>query len=162
MIVATPKNRYLSRECFERLKTEYQNLLALKTLKANEESSAFIQPGDLRQDYFDFQEDTDRLGLRLTELKEIIEKAKLIRPPSKDQRKKVFLGASVLVEETSGKTKKLKVVDSIEADPLIGHVSVESPLGKALIGRAVNEEITVIGEDDNISYVLKRIEYETS
>ena len=54
----------------------------------------------------------------------------------------VSLGYIVeLIDNATGKVFKYQVVDSIEADPLIGKISSDSPLGKSLLGKKANEII---------------------
>ena len=54
----------------------------------------------------------------------------------------VSLGSIVeLIDNATGKIFKYQVVDSIEADPLIGKISSDSPLGKSLLGKKANEMI---------------------
>ena len=54
----------------------------------------------------------------------------------------VSLGSIVeLIDNATGKIFKYQVVDSIEADPLIGKISSDSPLGKSLLGKKANEII---------------------
>lgn len=75
---------------------------------------------------------------RIYELDEIISKAKPLKTI-----KSGYVGLGSGVRLKSGK-KELKVVlvDSVEADPLNNMVSIDSPLGKALIGKKVNAHIS--------------------
>ena len=68
--------------------------------------------------------------------------AKLL-PKQKRNSVKVSLGSVVeLLDKATGKILKFQLVESIEADPLSGRISADSPLGKSLIGRKVNEIIS--------------------
>jgi transcription elongation GreA/GreB family factor len=56
---------------------------------------------------------------------------------------KVRLGARVKLEDEEGHQAEYRLVTPDEADPAHGAVSVESPLGRALLGKSAGEEVTV-------------------
>ena len=56
---------------------------------------------------------------------------------------KVRLGARVKLEDEDGQEAEYRLVTPDEADPAHGAVSVASPLGRALLGRAAGDEVTV-------------------
>ena len=56
---------------------------------------------------------------------------------------KVRLGARVKLEDEDGKQTEYRLVTPDDADPPHGAVSVESPLGRALLGRSAGDEVTV-------------------
>ncbi|MDO4872374.1 MAG: GreA/GreB family elongation factor [bacterium] len=63
--------------------------------------------------------------------------------PKRKNSVKVALGSFVeLLDKATGKIFKYQLVESLEADPLSGRISAESPLGQSLLGRTVNEMIS--------------------
>ena len=52
---------------------------------------------------------------------------------------------------------KFQLVESIEADPSSGRISAESPLGRSLLGRKVNEEVSWTAGFKNMQMQLVRI-----
>jgi transcription elongation factor GreA len=58
-------------------------------------------------------------------------------------REAVGLGSHVTVVEGDGPPETYHIVGSAEADPIQGHISNESPLGRALLGRKVGEKAEV-------------------
>jgi transcription elongation factor GreA len=70
---------------------------------------------------------------------------------------KAVIGARVEVE-VEGDKETYQLVSTAESDPKSGHLSVESPLGKALLGSKVGENVVVETPDgDKISYKIKKI-----
>lgn len=70
----------------------------------------------------------------------------------------VGLGSVVTVIEKGTKEKEVyHLVGSAEANPREGKISSESPLGKALMGAKVGEQITVNAPDGQIIFVIKAI-----
>ena len=64
-------------------------------------------------------------------------RARLI--PTRRARLKVALGSVVDLIDTNGRIVRYRLVDSIEADPSDGRISIVSPLGKNLIGKTVHD-----------------------
>lgn len=68
---------------------------------------------------------------------------------------KVFFGALVDVEFDSGKTRQLRIVGSDEAAPEAGLVSMDAPLAKALLGRRLDDKVTVeIGGRRETAFII--------
>ncbi len=73
---------------------------------------------------------------RILEIQDILLHAKIIKGGKKQ---KVAMG-SVVSLESDGKTSQYTLVGAVEANPLEGKISDESPIGKAIIGKKVGEE----------------------
>lgn len=76
---------------------------------------------------------------RILEIEDILLHAKIIKAGKKD---KVDMGSTVSLE-SGGKTSTYTLVGAVEANPLEGKVSNESPIGKAIFGKKVGEEVTL-------------------
>ena len=72
---------------------------------------------------------------------------------------KVIFGATVRLKDEDGKTVTYQVVGQTEADAKIGRISYSSPLGRALIGRIVGEEVEVSAPSGDKYYQIKKIEF---
>ena len=73
---------------------------------------------------------------RILEIQDILLHAKIIKGGKKQ---KVAMGSRVTLER-NGKTTEYTLVGAVEANPLEGKISDESPIGKAIIGKKVGEE----------------------
>jgi len=60
------------------------------------------------------------------------------------QRERIFFGAFVEIEEEAGARRALRLVGADESDPALGLLSVESPLGRALLGKREGDEVVVL------------------
>lgn len=76
----------------------------------------------------------------LFEKKHILNHAKLI--PTRSARMRVAIGSVVDLIDQQGRLMQYTLVDTIEANPSDGRISVVSPLGKSLIGKAPSEEVS--------------------
>ena len=155
------KKFYLTKEGIERLKKEYQELKNLKALKTKDEMPKILHSEDLNPEYLSLQEDLDFLEFRLSELKNILENFELIKTPLKNQRDTVGLGATVTLTEPDGQMNEFMIVDSLEANPNEGKISAESPVGKAILGKKIGEEV-IITSPIKVAYKIKKIKYHLS
>ena len=104
--------------------------------------------GDLSEnaEYQTAREEQDRLETRISEVEHILQSMKIIKMPKKDGQ--VRLGSSVKLKNTGGKAKEFQVVGTIEADPLKGKISDESPIGKVLMGKKVGDKVIIHNSAD--------------
>jgi len=152
---------YLTKEGLERIKKEYKDLRELRMAKAKGEVPKILQSEDVNPEYLSFQEDISFLESRITELDYILKNAELIKVPSKDKQNIVDVGATVTLQEPDGSLNEFMIVGTLEANPSGGRISSESPVGKALIGHKVGEEI-VITSPIKVPYKIKKIKYQLS
>lgn len=98
--------------------------------------------GDLSEnaEYQTAREEQDRLESRIEELEHIVQNSQVIKRPK--NATKVSLG-SVVKLRNNGKTQEFQVVGTMEADPIAGKLSDESPIGKALMGKKVGEAVEI-------------------
>jgi transcription elongation factor GreB len=80
------------------------------------------------------------------------------RPPTDPAR--VFFGAWVTLEAESGETLRYRIVGPDEFDRAASFISMDSPLGRALIGKRLDDEVTVALEGGTRTYALVGVEYE--
>ncbi len=155
--MAEEKKFYLSEQGLERMKKEYRELKKFKLAKEKEELPEIWHSEDLDSEHLFFQKDPELLAARLVELKEILKNAKLIKIPSTKKQNIIGLGAKVKVE-VDCQSDEFKIVGTLEADPSLGNISNESPVGKALLGHRVGDEVVVSSPIKTV-YKIKRIKY---
>jgi transcription elongation factor GreA len=154
------KKFYLTKEGLERFKKEYQTLKLLRLAKLKGETPKILHSDEMSAEYLAFKEDMDLLESRLLELEYILKNFVLIKKPPKEKQDIVDLGATVVVG-VNGQEDEFTIVGTLEADPSIGKISNESPVGKALLGHKVGDEVVVSSPNKTI-YKIKRIIYKVS
>lgn len=82
----------------------------------------------------------ESIEAELFEKKQIMQHAKLL--PSRRARMKVALGSVVDLLDQQGRLMQYTLVDTIEANPSDGRISVASPLGQSLIGKTAHQEVS--------------------
>ena len=82
------------------------------------------------------------------------------QPPADPQR--VFFGAWVQLEAEDGARSRYRIVGPDEFDMAPGYISMDSPLGRALLRRRIDEEVTVETPGGSRLYLIVEIEYEAN
>ena len=100
--------------------------------------------GDLseNQEYTDARAEQKNVENRILEIQETLKNAVLIKAKKSD---KVVTGTTVVID-MAGKEFTYTVVGPVEANPLEGKISHESPIGKALLGRKASDEFDFNGK----------------
>ncbi|MDR0956052.1 MAG: transcription elongation factor GreA [Candidatus Nomurabacteria bacterium] len=112
--------------------------------------------GDLSEnaEYSAAREEQGRVETRIAEIENILKNAEIIK-----EAKKGTIGLGSTVELKNGKTvNKYKIVGSVEADPLNGKISDESPLGKQLIGKKVGDTAVITTPKGETKYSIVSVE----
>ena len=151
---------YLSKEGLERIKIEYEELKKIKVAKTKAEVPRLLHSEDLNPEYLSFQEDLDFLEVRIRELENILNNFELIAPPPKNKQNIIGVGATVLAE-VNGRLDEFTITGTLEANPTVGKISNESPVGRALLGHRVGDEV-VISSPQQMVYRIKKIKYNLS
>ena len=108
--------------------------------------------GDLSEnaEYDAAREAQGLLETRITEIETILQNASIIQTGNSST---VMLGSTVELE-ANGKAVTYTVVGPVEADPLEGKVSNESPIGQALMGKAVGDTVTISTPKGELAYAV--------
>lgn len=149
------QNFYLTPEGLAKLKKEHTELTTKKRPQAVERLSRAREFGDLTEnsEYFAARDDLMFLDDRIAELDHILKSAKVVKLPKNHDT--VQLGSTVVVE-VDGDTDEFAIVGTLEADPFRGKISNESPVGVALLGHKVGDEI-IVSSSVKTTYKIKAI-----
>ena len=148
---------YLTKEGLKKIEKEYKKLLKLKKQKSRGGAPSVLHSDELSAEFISYREDLDFLDSKIEELQHILKNYELIKPPPKKEKNKVHLGAQVKVE-VDGQIDEFIIVGTLEANPTLGKISNESPVGKALLGHKVGDEI-VLSSPVKVVYKIKSIKY---
>ncbi len=137
----------------------------LRTLKAErpqivdaiEEARAH---GDLSEnaEYHAAKERQGQVEASIADLEDKLSRAQVIDPTTLSGDKIVF-GATVTLLDEDDKPVRYQIVGQAEADAKLGMISYNSPLGRALIGKQVGDDIEVIVPAGEKYYGVEKIEF---
>lgn len=114
--------------------------------------------GDLSEnaEYSEARNEQAQVESRIAEIEDILQNASLIT--GKKKTNAVALGVTVdLHHAKTDKKVSYTIVGSVEADPLEGKISDESPIGQALMGKKVGDIIDIVTPSGNVSYEIAAI-----
>lgn len=146
----------LTQDGIDELKLELAALIAERP-EITERIRTARELGDLSEnaEYASARSEQERAEDRITEVDHILKNVEVITTPKNGN--KVHLGSKVTLKGTAGVTKQFQVVGTVEADPLAGKISDESPIGKALIGKKVGDEVDIITPAETSTYTVATI-----
>lgn len=157
--MATVEKMPMLQEGYEKL---IQDLKRLKEerpqiVDAIEEARAH---GDLSEnaEYHAAKERQGQVEASISDIEDKLSRAQVIDPRDLSGDKIVF-GATVTLLDDDDKPVKYQIVGQTEANANVGRISYNSPLGRALIGRKVDDEVEVSVPAGDRYYVVSKIEF---
>lgn len=116
--------------------------------------------GDLSEnaEYHAAKERQGQVEASIADIEDKIGRAQIIDPTALSGRKIVF-GATVTLLDDDDKPVRYQLVGETEADASGGRISYNSPLGRALIGREVDDEIELTVPSGDKYYLVTKIEF---
>ena len=116
--------------------------------------------GDLSEnaEYHAAKERQGQIEATIADLEDQLSRAMVIDPKTLSGDKVVF-GATVTLIDEEDKKVRYQLVGQVEADASHGRISFNSPLGRALIGRQVGEEVEVSTPSGDRYYEIAKIEF---
>ena len=149
---------HLTRQGFEELNQELQQLTGTKLPAAIERVAKAREFGDLAEnsEYHNAREDLAMLEGRVEELQALLKRVVIINGSRAKIKTIVDLGCQVVVVG-NGQTQTFEIVGEWEADPTQNKISTQSPLGKALMGKKVGETAEFEAPVGKILYTVKKI-----
>ncbi len=139
----------------DELKAEMEVLIAKRPAVTDAIKSA-RELGDLAEnaEYQSALAEKDRIEFRISEIENILVNAEIIKKPRCDSKVQLV---SLVKLKGSSKTKEFQIVGTVEADPLNGKISDESPIGQALLGKKEGDSVEIQTPADTSSYKIVAI-----
>ncbi len=150
------KQFHLTKEGVAELEKELELLKSQRTAVAERIKTA-REFGDLAEnaEYSSAREEQNKAEGRIADIENILLNVEVIAKPKGDN--KVAMGSNVKLKSDDGKTKEFQVVGTVEADPLKGKISDESPIGQALIGKKVGDQVEIKTPAGTDSYKVAEV-----
>jgi|SRR3989344_297225 len=140
---------------YERLRKELDHLKKIRRPEIAERINASKEYGDLSEnaEYHDAKEEQAFVEGRIIEIEHILKTADVVH---KTDSQKIGVGSTVTLLKDR-KQFSYEIVGATEADPFNGKVSIESPLGQALLDRTVGNTVTIQTPTGEATYAIKDI-----
>ena len=149
---------YLTPEGEAKLNAELQDLKGPKREELSKRLRSAIQMGDLSEnaDYHKAKEDQGFLEGRIQELEAILRNAIIIKETKSSGI--IFIGSHVTIQEDTFDPETYHLVGPTEADPRHGRISYESPIGRALMDKKVDDVAEAETPGGKIKFKILKIE----
>lgn len=154
--------RYITRVGAERLHRELLNLLTAERPKVTAEVSAAAAQGDRSEnaEYIYGKKRLREIDRRIRFLQKRLDSAVIVVPSEQPDRGRIYFGAKVTLEDEEGTRVEYQIVGPDEIDPKGRMISVDSPIGQALLRKKVGELVTVRRPRGEIELTILEIDYE--
>ena len=157
--MATVEKMPMLQEGYEKLNADLRRLKEERPqiVDAIEEARAH---GDLSEnaEYHAAKERQGQIEASIADIEDKLARAQIIDPKEMSGDKVVF-GATVTLLDEDDKPIRYQIVGQTEADANKGRISYNSPLGRALIGRKVDDEVEVSVPAGDRYYLVSKIEF---
>jgi len=156
-----PKAPYITAQGAERLRRELAHLWSVERPEVTAQVHAAALNGDRSEngDYIYGKKRLHEIDRRVRYLKKRLEVTEIVaRPP--DDRDRVFFAAWVVLEDDEGDTRRVRIVGPDEFDAHPEYISVDSPVARALLGRALDDEVTVATPTGDRRLTIVEIDYD--
>ncbi|MCL8209388.1 MAG: transcription elongation factor GreA [Actinomycetia bacterium] len=140
------KELLVSAEGLKKLEAELEHLKTVKRTEVAERIKQAREFGDISEnsEYEDAKNEQGLIEARIQSLENMLRNARVVDAASQDPTV-VHIGSRVRVlDENEAVEEEYVVVGSAEADPIHNRISIESPVGKALLGAAVGQTVEVM------------------
>jgi transcription elongation factor GreA len=145
----------LTAEGLEKLKHDLE-VQRVRRQEAGERLKEAFQPGDIEDnpEYEQAKEEVGLLDSRIYELEEMIGRAQIIEERHGSIAEP---GSTLEVEDEDGSIETFHLVGAVESDPASGRISVESPVGRALLGRRQGDRVQVTTPAGTLALKVKAV-----
>lgn len=152
----------MTQEGYQRLQEELKRLIRVDRPKVVQDIAEARSHGDLSEnaEYDAAKERQAFIEGRIKELNDKIARAQVINPAELDSEKVVFGATVTLFDVDSGNEVTYQIVGEDEADIKAGKLSINSPVGKALIGHRLDDEVRINVPSGMKMYEIIDIKYE--
>ena len=149
---------FLTPEGLKKLEEELEYFRTVRRQEVAQRLRAVLEEQDILEnaEYEDAKNEQAFVEGRILTLEDILRNVAIIEEGGPTDR--VGIGSRVTVVEDDGEPETYHIVGSVEADPKRGRVSNQSPLGKALLGHRVGDEVIINVPDGVICFRITAIQ----
>lgn len=157
-------SKYITAEGHKRLTEEHDYLWRKKRPEVTRILSEAAAEGDRSEnaEYIYRKKELREIDARVRFLRKRLDDMVIVDRIPKDTDK-VYFGAWVTIENAAGDENTYRIVGPDEFDPKLGYISMDSPMGKALLGKTLDDEFRITLESKEgqktISYIINEISY---
>ncbi len=151
---------YITPEGVQRLRAERDQLWTVERPRVTQEVSDAAALGDRSEnaEYIYGKRRLREIDRRLRFLAKRLEEIVVVEPSSRSDGK-IYFGSWVTVENDDGAELEYRLVGADEADAKAGLLSIDAPIGKALLGKREGDEVAVVRPKGATTYTVVAVRY---
>ncbi len=144
MSASLVQNRCITPEGFEKLRTEYDRLWRVERPKVTKEVQVAAAHGDRSEnaEYIYGKKRLREIDSRLRFLSKLFDELTVVRP-GEVAEDRIYFGAWVRLQDPEGEEVRYRLVGPDESDAKTGRISIESPVGRVLVGKEEGDQVVV-------------------
>lgn len=153
---------YITDEGYRRLRDELDDLFRVQRPKVVKGVADAAAEGDRSEnaEYIYGKKKLREIDKRIQFLTRRVDVLTVVTEYPKNGTDKIFFGAFVeLEDEDDGKRTRYRIVGADESDAARGYISIESPVARALMGKRVGEQVTVMRPKGEVTFSVLSVSY---
>ena len=150
----------MSRERYDEIVKELEYLQTVREKEVAEQIKEARSYGDLSEnsEYDEAKTEQGKLYSKIAELTNLRDNAEIVEKTARSGA--IGIGSTVTVLDVEfGEEVEYQIVGSQEANPSLGRISDESPVGQSLIGHRAGETITVEAPAGELQFEILKVSY---
>jgi transcription elongation factor GreB len=157
---AKPASKYITAEGAQRLRAELDQLWRVQRPLVTQAVAAAAAQGDRSEnaEYTYGKKQLREIDRRVRHLRQRLDRIVIVDQPPSDPTR-IYFGAWVDIEDDAGGERRVRVVGPDEIDAASEHISMDSPLGRALLGKRVDDEVRIEVPGGERTYVVLAVRY---
>ncbi len=155
-----PGSKYITAEGQQKLKAELHQLWKVERPKVTQSVSEAAAQGDRSEnaEYTYGKKRLREIDRRVRYLSKRLDEMTVVAEVPNDTSK-IFFGAWLTLEDDDGQSVKYRLVGPDEIDPARGYISIDAPLGRALLGKKIDSEVEIESPTGRKRYYVLAIDY---
>ena len=155
-----PGSKYITAAGEEKLKAELHQLWKVERPEVTQSVSEAAALGDRSEnaEYIYGKKRLREIDSRVRFLRKRLEEMTVVSEPPQD-RSKIYFGAYVSLEDEQAQSFRYRLVGPDELNPQLGYISIDAPLGRALLGKEIDSEIEIDSPEGTRRYCVLAIDY---
>ncbi|MDA0754910.1 MAG: transcription elongation factor GreA [Proteobacteria bacterium] len=144
------------------IKEELSKLKFVERPKISEAIAEARAHGDLKEnaEYHAAKELQGLMEAKINEIESALANAQVIDVKDLPETGRVVFGSTIkLYEVSSSKELKYKIVGNLESDPEKGLISIDTPIAKGLVGKFVDDEVTIDTPSGKLTYEIIEVKH---
>ena len=152
----------ITKACELAIKEELSKLKFVERPKISEAIAEARAHGDLKEiaEYHAAKELQGLMEAKINEIESALANAQVIDVKDLPETGRVVFGSTIkLYEVSSSKELKYKIVGNLESDPEKGLISIDTPIAKGLVGKFVDDEVTIDTPSGKLTYEIIEVKH---